>query len=118
MTQKCIIDSDMMDLQRGKASIFLNYPDFPEESRRTNMKFMNKKTVSAINSALLLSSGTLHEVLQIRPWQYVQMQYARVGLPAPSQIPSFDSLEQADFWMCLDSRYNAHLRQISNPIAC
>ena len=117
MTQKCIIDSDMMDLQRGKASIFLNYPDFPEESRRTNMKFMNKKTVSAINSALLLSSGTLHEVLQIRPWQYVQMCYEKVGLMPPARVPDFESIDDAEIWMCLDSRYNIRLRESQRPQA-
>ena len=82
------------------------------------MKTMSRETVAAINSTLLFQSDEPYENPEIRPWQYVQMQYARVGLPAPSRIPGLYSLEQADCWMCLDSRYNARLREISRPAAC
>lgn len=49
----------------------------------------------------------------LRPWQYVVMEYQRVGLPAPMEIPNFESFEDADIWMCLDMRYNRRLRELS-----
>ena len=82
------------------------------------MKMMSRETIATINRALLFQSGNPYESPRIRPWQHIQMQYARVGLPAPFRIPDLNSLEQADCWMCLDSRYNARLREISRPAAC
>ena len=50
---------------------------------------------------------------QIRPWQYVIMEYARVGLKAPISIPDFKTFEDAEIWMCLDINYNRRLRELS-----
>ena len=74
---------------------------------------MNLSTVQAINTALLFTSGGEYEKPAIRPWQYVQMEYERVGLIPPASAPHFQSVEDAQIWMCLDSRYNNRLRETS-----
>ena len=75
------------------------------------MKMLNQNTISAINSARLFSSRQSYEVPALRPWQYVQMEYERVGLTPPAWIPDFDTLEDAQIWMCLDSCYNLRLKE-------
>jgi len=72
---------------------------------------MDRNTIHAINSALFFTSGGEYEKPEIRPWQYVQMEYERVGLVPPAGMPRFDSVEDAQIWMCLDSRYNTRLRE-------
>ena len=76
-------------------------------------KRMNENTIAAINSALLFASNQNSETRRIalRPWQYVQMAYEGVGLMPPANIPDFESFEDAEIWMCLDSRYNLRLRE-------
>ena len=74
-------------------------------------KQMNIKTIHTINSALLFTAGGKYEAPEIRPWQFVQMEYERVGLAAPVSVPGFKTVEDAQIWMCLDSRYNARLRE-------
>ena len=77
------------------------------------MTTMNTQMIASINSALLFLSDGEYETPQMRPWQYVQMEYERVGLKPPQRIPDFESFEDADIWMCLDSRYNNRLRESS-----
>ena len=72
---------------------------------------MNRNTIHAINSALLFTAGQKYEKPELRPWQYVQMEYERVGLVPPSGAPRFETVEDAEIWMCLDSRYNSRLRE-------
>ena len=74
-------------------------------------KQMNMNTIHTINSALLFTAGGKYEAPEIRPWQFVQMEYERVGLAAPVSVPGFKTVEDAQIWMCLDSRYNARLRE-------
>ena len=74
-------------------------------------RMMNSETIRAINSALLFTAGGEYEQPEIRPWQYVQMEYERVGILPPAELPRFASVEDAEIWMCLDSRYNARLRE-------
>ena len=74
-------------------------------------RMMNNDTIRTINSALLFSAKGKYEQPEVRPWQYVQMEYERVGLVPPAGMPSFSSIEDAEIWMCLDSRYNARLRE-------
>ena len=76
-------------------------------------KQMNIQTIHAINSALLFTSGGAYETPEIRPWQAVQMEYERVGLVPPVSMPRFATVEDAEIWMCLDSRYNTRLREAS-----
>lgn len=78
---------------------------------------MSSSTIHAINSALLFTAGEKYEAPRIRPWQYVQMEYERVGLSAPVNVPRFENVEDAQIWMCLDSRYNSRLRECSWPQA-
>ena len=75
------------------------------------MKMMNADTIARINSILLFSSREPYETPAVRPWQYVQMEYERVGLTPPAYIPDFETLEDAQIWMCLDRRYNLRLRE-------
>ena len=72
---------------------------------------MNEDTIRAINSALLFTLQDPYEEPEIRPWQYVDMEYKRVGLTVPSETPRFRTVEDAQIWMCLDSRYNTRLRE-------
>ena len=74
-------------------------------------KQMSRTTIHAINSALLFSAGGKYEKPEVRPWQYVQMEYERVGLIPPVNIPRFSTVEDAQIWMCLDSRYNTRMRE-------
>ena len=75
---------------------------------KTNGKRLSENTIAAINSALLFASNRSDEEerLALRPWQYVQMAYEGVGLMPPNRIPDFQSFEDAEIWMCLDSQYN------------
>jgi hypothetical protein len=75
------------------------------------MTTMSGKMIASINSALLFLSDGEYEKPEMRPWQYVQMEYERVGLKPPQRIPDFESFEDAEIWMCLDSRYNNRLRE-------
>ena len=72
---------------------------------------MNIQTIRAINSALLFSTGEKYETPEIRPWQAIQMEYERVGLIPPARMPRFQTVEDAQIWMCLDTRYNTRLRE-------
>ena len=72
---------------------------------------MNMDTIRMINSALLFTSKEKYEQPEIRPWQYVRMEYERVGLVPPQQMPQFATVGDAEIWMCLDSRYNNRLRE-------
>ena len=72
---------------------------------------MNMDTIRTINSALLFTSREEYEQPEIRPWQYVQMEYERVGMMPPVVTPDFESLEDAQIWMCLDAEYNTRLRE-------
>ena len=72
---------------------------------------MSRSTIHAINSALLFSAGGKYETPEMRPWQFVQMEYERVGLIPPVNVPRFESVEDAQIWMCLDSRYNTRMRE-------
>lgn len=74
---------------------------------------MNTKTIKKINQALAFVTAGDYEEPAIRPWQYVQMEYERVGLSAPVNVPRFENVEDAQIWMCLDSRYNTRLRECS-----
>ena len=81
------------------------------------MKMMNAATIKAINQALLFNSKEPYERPEVRPWQYVQMEYERVGLVPPAGMPRFETVEDAEIWMCLDSRYNARLREAAWQMA-
>ena len=72
---------------------------------------MSSSTIHAINSALLFTSGGKYEAPELRPWQFIRMEYERVGLPVPANMPGFETLEDAQIWMCLDSRYNNRMRE-------
>ncbi len=72
---------------------------------------MNPRMIEAINSARYFQAGEREESPAIRPWQYVLMEYARLHLAPPARIPNFASIEEAQIWMCLDSRYNFRLRE-------
>lgn len=80
-------------------------------------RMMNRNLIHTINSALLFSAGGAYEQPELRPWQAVQMEYERVGLMPPAELPHFSSVEDAEIWMCLDSRYNARLRESSWQMA-
>ncbi len=77
------------------------------------MKTMSSQTIASINSALFFMSGEPYERPEPRPWQYVRMEYERVGLVPPARTPDFDTVEDAQIWMCLDGQYNARLREMA-----
>lgn len=72
---------------------------------------METKIIRKINQALQFVTAGDYEEPAIRPWQYVQMEYERVGMMPPVTVPAFDSLEDAQIWMCLDAEYNTRLRE-------
>lgn len=81
------------------------------------MKMMDVSTIKAINEALYFSSNRKYEKPELKPWQYVQMEYERVGMMPPAGTPSFDSVDDAQIWMCLDGQYNTKLREVAWPVA-
>ena len=78
---------------------------------------MQMNTIQEINARLFFSSGDARPAAQERPWQYVQMEYDRMGLPAPSAVPRLDTIEDAEIWLCLDERYNRGLRMRESALA-
>ena len=81
------------------------------------MKMMDASTIRAINEALYFSSNQKYEKPELKPWQYVQMEYERVGMMPPVNTPSFNSVDDAQIWMCLDGQYNTKLRAVAWPVA-
>ena len=81
------------------------------------MNRLSQQTIEMINNGVYFRSRKMYEAPPVRPWQYVLMEYQRVGLTPPWNIPDFESMEQAEFWMCLDERYNARLKQMAMPVA-
>ena len=77
------------------------------------MKRMSDETIRRINAGVFFNSAAPREKQEIRPWQYVQMAYDQVGVKAPREMPRFRDVEEAEIWMCLDSRYNTRLRECS-----
>ena len=75
------------------------------------MNRLSQETIQAINSARYFQSNEKYEAPKPRPWQYVQMEYERVHLAPPASVPPFETLEDAQIWMCLDSRYNCRMRE-------
>ena len=78
---------------------------------------MNADMVQEINRRLFFGSGNVKMKSELKPWQYVEMEYRRMGLTPPSRIPALDSLEDADIWMCLDERVNYSLRMRETSLA-
>jgi hypothetical protein len=72
---------------------------------------MKMDTIRKINEALAFVTAGKYEKPELRPWQYVQMEYERVGMMPPVNMPAFESREDAEIWMCLDAEYNARLRE-------
>ncbi len=73
------------------------------------MSRMSDEVIRKINSALYFMGDKNYQAPVMRPWQYVVMEYQRVGLMPPAAIPEFETVEDAQIWMCLDSRYNSML---------
>ena len=78
---------------------------------------MDEKTIRDINSRLYFASGDTFAASGIRPWQYVEMEYARMGLRTPYNVPELESIDDADIWMCLDERVNHSLRMRETALA-
>ncbi len=82
------------------------------------MNTMNQETIRNINSRLFFSAcGERYQAPALKPWQYVQMEYERMGLTPPAFIPRLESLEDAEIWMCLDERVNRQMRMRETSIA-
>ena len=78
---------------------------------------MKTGTIKKINEALQFIAAGDYEEPEIRPWQYVQMEYSRVGMPVPARTPEFETVDDAQIWMCLDREYNNRLREVSYAAA-
>ena len=78
---------------------------------------MNAQMIRKINDALYFTAAGEYEKPELRPWQYVQMEYERVGMMPPAVLPHFGSVEDAQIWMCLDAAYNIRLRETGIPKA-
>ena len=72
---------------------------------------MSEQLVRQINEALYFTTAGEYEKPAVRPWQYVQMEYERVGMMPPAFVPDFESIEEAQIWMCLDAEYNMRLKE-------
>lgn len=74
---------------------------------------MNEQLIRKINDSLYFTVCGEYERPEIRPWQYIQMEYERVGMTPPVSVPRLESMEEAQIWMCLDAEYNRRLRERS-----
>jgi len=72
---------------------------------------MSEQLIRQMNEALFFTSAGEYEKPAVRPWQYVQMEYERVGMMPPAFVPDFESIEEAQIWMCLDAEYNMRLKE-------
>ena len=88
-----------------------------EYTTYTEQVQMSREMIREMNSRLFFQTGKTQGNSRIRPWQYVEMEYRRMGLTPPSRIPALDSLEDAEIWMCLDERVNYSLRMRENSLA-
>lgn len=75
------------------------------------MNRLDRNTLKNINSALFFAGSKERPERELRPWQYVEAEYDRVGLIPPADMPAFETVEDAQIWMCLDTRYNLRLRE-------
>ena len=82
-----------------------------------NRNRMNLNTVRDINTRLYFASGNVISPTEVRPWQYVEMEYDRMGFQAPANVPRLESIEDADIWMCLDERVNRRMRMCERALA-
>lgn len=78
---------------------------------------ISPEIVSRINAHLLFQSGRSRPRAEVKPWQYVEMEYRRIGLTPPSYIPPLETVEDAEIWMCLDERVNYSLRLQEHSLA-
>ena len=78
---------------------------------------MSMSTIREINSRLFFGSSGAKQQAGVKPWQYVQMEYNQMGLPAPSYVPKLETMEDAEIWMCLDERVNRTMRLRETPVA-
>jgi len=78
---------------------------------------MANEWIQEVNARLFFQSGLSRPKAELRPWQYVQMEYQRMGLTPPAYIPPLETMEDAEIWMCLDGRVNRALRMRENSIA-
>ncbi len=78
---------------------------------------MSENLIREINCRMFFSLGTAKGSAELRPWQYVEMEYARMGLTPPPYIPPLESVEDAEIWMCLDERVNRRMRMRESALA-
>ena len=90
----------------------LNEYDFNIDSRKLNCSLIQE-----INTRLFFQSGMNKPSSELRPWQFVEMEYDRLGLSAPQTVPQLDTLEDAEIWMCLDERVNRRVRMREQCLA-
>ncbi len=88
------------------------YMDYGAGSRRLNPEIIQK-----MNTRVFFQSGGPMPARETRPWQYVDMEYRRMGLTPPASIPPLESIEDADIWMCLDERVNRSMRLREESLA-
>ncbi len=75
------------------------------------MTRLDMNTLKNINTALFFAGSAERPARELRPWQYVMSEYDRVGLTPPADLPDFESVEEAQIWMCLDTGYNRRIRE-------
>lgn len=90
----------------------LNGYDFMAEPRQ-----LSDSQLQEINARLFFHAGINKSSSELRPWQYVEMEYDRLGLTAPQTVPQLDTLGDAEIWMCLDERVNRRVRMREQSLA-
>ena len=78
---------------------------------------MDLETIREMNARLFFQSGLGKPSREVRPWQYVEMEYSRMGLTPPSSVPQLATREDAEIWMCLDARVNNRMRMRESSLA-
>lgn len=88
-----------------------------EQAAMTAESRMGASWVQEVNARLFFQSGFSRPKRELRPWQYVQMEYQRMELTPPAYIPPLETMEDAEIWMCLDERVNRSVRMRESSIA-
>jgi hypothetical protein len=87
------------------------------EYDRGTAESMSMQTIREINARRFFQAGERKPVNGLRPWQFVEMEYRRMGLTPPAYIPPLETMEDAEIWMCLDERVNYRMRMREASLA-
>lgn len=89
----------------------------PRGMESSSSQGLTMDQIVRINAGRYFQSGGKRPEATLRPWQYIDMEYRRLGLTPPAYIPPLETVEDAEIWMLLDTRVNHSLRMKEQSLA-